>query len=226
MRSSPGKNKVIAFWLIPAKAEQELFSELIRILAAQLDAPRFEAHLTICAVPDTRLAREALGQISVPPIRLQVLRLHVSNRFTKTLFVRFRRKRALDDLNASLRRTAQLPAGAVRDPHVSLLYKKMPMAAKRELASTIHLPLDEVAFDSMKARGAWSRPNCSAISCRVGSANRAPSLGRLQAIVPTCNLRSANEDKNFWPARRGDNKANRNLCKDRWRARGAVRRRS
>jgi hypothetical protein len=151
MRSSPGKNKVIAFWLIPAKAEQELFSELIRILAAQLDAPRFEAHLTICAVPDTRLAREALGQISVPPIRLQVLRLHVSNRFTKTLFVRFRRKRALDDLNASLRRTAQLPAGAVRDPHVSLLYKKMPMAAKRELASTIHLPLDEVAFDSMKA---------------------------------------------------------------------------
>jgi hypothetical protein len=36
------------------------------------------------------------------------------------------------------------------EPHASLLYKKLPVAAKKELASTIRLPFREVAFDAIK----------------------------------------------------------------------------
>jgi hypothetical protein len=145
------KKIAIAYWLIPARPQRDLFAEMIRILAAEMAAPRFEAHLTICVGPDGTHARNVLKKISAAPIRLQVEGVHASARFTKTLFVRFRRNRALDDLNAKVRRAVKVPAGTLRDPHVSLLYKRMPMEAKRELASAIRLPFREVIFDSIKA---------------------------------------------------------------------------
>ena len=40
---------------------------------------------------------------------------------------------------------------SVRDPHLSLLYKKLPDSTKKQLASTIKLPFREVVFDSIKA---------------------------------------------------------------------------
>jgi hypothetical protein len=141
---------VTAYWLVPARPERDLFWQLIRILAKQMQAPRFEPHLTICVAPGTAMARQALKKISAAPIHLQVVGLDCSNRFTKTLFVRFRRSRALDDLNKKMRRAAKIPAGVLRDPHVSLLYKSMPLSAKKELASAIRLPFREVIFDSIK----------------------------------------------------------------------------
>ena len=50
-----------------------------------------------------------------------------------------------------LRSAAKIPREPLRDPHVSLLYKNLPMSAKRELASAIRLPFKEVIFDSVKA---------------------------------------------------------------------------
>ena len=125
--------------------------ELIRILAAELDAVPFEPHLSICVAPNTETVRYVLKQVSVSPIRLRIKGVSFSNLFTKTLFVRFDRNAALDELNAKLRRAAKVPNEVLRDPHVSLLYKRMPMSAKRELASTIRLPFKEVVFDSIKA---------------------------------------------------------------------------
>jgi 2'-5' RNA ligase len=151
MARAQKKKSAIAFWLIPAKPERELLAEIIRILAAELDAPRFESHLTICVVPDTRNARESLRQISAEPIRLRVRNVFYANKFTKTLFVRFEKSGPLEKLNALVRRMAKLPRARLRDPHVSLLYKRMPMSAKSDLASTIRLPFVEVTFDSLKA---------------------------------------------------------------------------
>jgi hypothetical protein len=39
----------------------------------------------------------------------------------------------------------------LRDPHISLLYKKMPASTRRELAAAIKLPFREVMFDCIKA---------------------------------------------------------------------------
>src|SRR6266542_3735225 len=37
------------------------------------------------------------------------------------------------------------------EPHLSLLYKKMPAIARRELAYSIKVPFSEVIFDALKA---------------------------------------------------------------------------
>jgi hypothetical protein len=145
------KNKtVLAFWLVPARPERDLFAELIRILAVELKAPRFEPHLTICSGPDTKTMRGALKTITAYAVRLRVRGLAAGEEYTKSLFIRFRATSTLDDLNRQLRRAAKLPTRAIPDPHVSLLYMNMPLSSGKELARTIHLPFREVTFDSIK----------------------------------------------------------------------------
>jgi 2'-5' RNA ligase len=145
------RKRVTVYWLIPAEPERELFREIIRILAKQFDGPRFEPHLTLFTTAAAgQSPRNILERIDAKPIRLRVREIAFSSKFTKALFVRFVRTPALNDLNAKLRLAAKLPADVLRDPHVSLLYKKLPAAVKKELASTIRLPFREVVFDAIK----------------------------------------------------------------------------
>ncbi len=50
-----------------------------------------------------------------------------------------------------LGRAAKSPTKAPSDPHVSLLYKKLPRATKKELAAVMKLPFRTVVFDSIAA---------------------------------------------------------------------------
>ena len=146
------KKTAIVYWLTPAEPKRELFSTIIRILAKQLDAARFEPHLTILAAPpDRQPPGKILRRINVSPIRLKVRDISSSSKFAKTLFVRFKPNDALKKLVVDLARVTKSRAKAVHDPHVSLLYKKIPTAAKKDLASTIKLPFREVVFDSIQA---------------------------------------------------------------------------
>jgi 2'-5' RNA ligase len=146
------KSNAIVYWLVPAKPERELFRELIRILAKQFEAPRFEPHLTLIAIADDgRAPREILRQIHAPPIHLGVRGIGSSSRFTKTLFVRFEASKSLGKLVVDLERELRKRTKSVRDPHVSLLYKKLPRRVKKELVPTIKLPFEEVTFDFIQA---------------------------------------------------------------------------
>ena len=145
------KKVMVAYWLTLARPERDMFVELIRILAAELDGVAFEPHLSICVAPNTKTVRDALKQVSVSPIHLRIKGVSFSNAFTKTLFVRFERNAALDELNTKLRCAAKVSKEVLRDPHVSLLYKRLPMAAKKELVSTLRLPFKEVTFNAIKA---------------------------------------------------------------------------
>jgi cyclic phosphodiesterase-like protein len=141
------KKHVIAYWLIPAKPESELFASIIRILAKAFDAPLFEPHLTICAGPDQQTAAKTLRRIKKGPIRLRCRDIAVSSKFTKTLFVRFKSNPSVRNLCARLcGRPKALP-----DLHLSLIYKKLPAKTKRDLVATIKLPLRAVTFDRLKA---------------------------------------------------------------------------
>ena len=143
---------VVAYWLIPAEPERELFAEIIRILAKQFDAPRFEPHVTLFAVsPDRQSAAKVLHQISASPIRLRIRDVSYSTKFTETLFLRFKSNKALQKLVVDLARVMKSRPRAVCAPHISFLYKKLPTATKKVLAATIKLPFREVVFDSIKA---------------------------------------------------------------------------
>ena len=144
------KKIATVYWLLPAKPERELFSNVIRILRKEFRAPNFEPHLTLLVTGRDR-AKDILQQIRARPIRLTVRGVAFSETFTKTLFVRFRSSPQLRKLVVDLGRAASTRAKAPSDPHISLLYKKTSRAAKKELARVMRLPLRSVRFDSIVA---------------------------------------------------------------------------
>lgn len=146
------KRTVIVYWLFPARDKRELFCDIVRILYKQFDAPNFHPHLTVFATKEDRQSpRKILNQMRSAPVRLRVRGVGFSSQFRKTLFVRFVPSKPLDKLVVDLARATKSRAKLVRDPHLSLLYKNIPVAIKKELARTIKLPFREVNFDSIAA---------------------------------------------------------------------------
>lgn len=143
------KKAILVYWLVPAQPARELFRELIRILAKEFDAPRFEPHLTIFAEPPNPQS-DVLRHLKAKPVRLQMRGISYSAQFTKTLFVRLKSNKSLERLVADLGHVAKKPIKLQVDPHISLLYKKLPPSVKRQLAATIKLPFKQVIFDSIK----------------------------------------------------------------------------
>ncbi len=126
-------------WLIPAQPSYTSLSLFIADLARRFDAPVFEPHLTLGS-----LTGESLGRIKIPrrPITLKVIGVFTSEVFTKTLFVRFAGTRALEGLRSSF--------GMEKDgydPHLSLLYCKLPEGEPQRLATSLRLAQGEVVFD-------------------------------------------------------------------------------
>ena len=80
-----------------------------------------------------------------------MLKVRQSGEFIKTLFVRFALERKLRQLNEMIRDAAQDSSDYRLNPHLSLLYKKMSILARSQLAQSIKLPFLEVTFDSIKA---------------------------------------------------------------------------
>jgi 2'-5' RNA ligase len=148
---TPEKN-VIVYWLTPAKAERDLFCDIIQILGKQFAAPDFDPHLTLLTTTEDGPSPKAvLQKIEAAPIRLPVQAVDFSSEFRKTLFVALRPNRSLQDLVADLGRATQSRAQRLADPHVSLVYKTLAPDVLKELAGTIKLPFGEVTFNSISA---------------------------------------------------------------------------
>jgi 2'-5' RNA ligase len=146
------KKTATVYWLLPAKPERDLFCEIVRILRKEFRAPNFEPHLTLFSTRKlSESPKKVLKQISMQPVRLTTRGAGFSSEFTKTLFVRFKSSDALRKLVVDCSRAAKSRAKAPSDPHVSLLYKKLPRSAKKQLAAVMKLPFRSVVFDSIAA---------------------------------------------------------------------------
>ena len=145
---------VIAYWLIPAEPARSFFQRTINDLASRYDAPLFGPHVTIhVGLKRAAAAESALleaGRIC-KVINLKALESGHSSEFIKTLFVRFALNTELRQLNEIIRNAAQNSFPYELQPHLSLLYKKMPAVARHELADSIKVPFSEVAFDALQA---------------------------------------------------------------------------
>jgi hypothetical protein len=131
----------IILWLTPAEAACTFFCDTIRRLALDHDAPLFEPHLTLGPGDPSQLRA-----ISAAPITLPIIGLDYSDRFTKTLFVRFELTTPLVQLRRSLGMEA-----AGYDPHLSLLYQRLSDSTKRQLATTLTPPFSTVTFNAIAA---------------------------------------------------------------------------
>jgi hypothetical protein len=147
------KNSAIAYWLIPAEPARSFFERTIVDLARRHNAPLFEPHMTIYVGSDRVEAEEVIAK-AISRCRLvqtKVLKVCQSGEFIKTLFVQFALDRKLEQLNELIRDAAQDSSDYQLKPHLSLLYKKMSVPARRQLAHSITLPFSEVTFESIKA---------------------------------------------------------------------------
>lgn len=148
------RRTVIAYWLIPAEPAHSFFQEVINDLAHRYDAPAFEPHVTIHV--GANRADEADSAISQAPgvcelVKLKALEIDHSRQFIKTLFVQFALNKELQQLNEMIGNAAQNSSHYELKPHLSLLYKKIPAASRRELADSIKVPFSEVIFDALKS---------------------------------------------------------------------------
>jgi 2'-5' RNA ligase len=147
------KKTAIAYWLIPAEAARSFFERTIVDLARRYNAPVFEPHMTIHVGSDRVEAEEAIAKAvrGCRFVQAKVLKVCQSGEFIKTLFVQMAMDRKLQQLNKLIRDAAQDSSAYQLNPHLSLLYKKMPVLARRQLVESIKLPFSEVTFESIKA---------------------------------------------------------------------------
>ncbi len=131
---------------MPAAPAQEYFRRIIQRLASDYGAPDFEPHLTLgVGVDNLHEMNAVLAALTSSALELYPAGLAFTAKFTKTLFVRFQSTPALRRLRDSLGFAAEEEF----DPHVSLLYHRLPEEEQARLASTMHLPFDGVSFDSV-----------------------------------------------------------------------------
>jgi hypothetical protein len=154
---------VIAYWLIPTEPARSFFQGLINDLAR-----RYKPHMTIYVGSKPVEADEVIAKAAsgCRLVQAKVLKVCQSGEFIKTLFVQFALDIKLEQLNEIIRDAAQDSSDYQLNPHLSLLYKKMSILARRELADSIKVPFSEVTFESMKAircvSPTWSRADVEA----------------------------------------------------------------
>jgi 2'-5' RNA ligase len=144
----------IAYWLIPTELTRGFLEKLIADLARRYDAPVFEPHVTLYVGSDrAEVADQILSQAAIgyEPIPLEVLDVRHSGLFTKTLFLQLVLNAKLQRLSELLRQRSLPSCPYNLNPHISLLYRRMSLAARRELARSIKFPFSRVGFDSIKA---------------------------------------------------------------------------
>jgi hypothetical protein len=142
----------IAYWLLPEEAAREVFLREIRMLAEQFGAPLFEPHVTVFIAPEnSRAPFEVLRELQPVNIELTIHSIRCSEQFTKTLFVQFGTVTALQRLGDAIWKASGARDHYVIDPHLSLLYAKLPIETKQSLADKVRLPFHQVRFTSICA---------------------------------------------------------------------------
>ena len=148
------RQTVIAYWLIPSEPAHSFFQRIINDLARRLDAPVFEPHVTVHVGADQAdAAAKALEKAASESelVRLTPLRIDQSDEFIKTLFVQFAMTAELGKINSVIRHAANDSSQYELKPHLSLLYKNLAAATRRELAASINVPFSAVTFNAIKA---------------------------------------------------------------------------
>jgi len=143
-----------SFWLLPSEPLATRLRGLIAELAAAHDAVAFEPHVTLyCGASDDATTRAALDRISAQfgPAQLVFARLEASEEYAKTLFIRFEESAAARDMSETARRLCANASDYMLNPHLSLIYKRMPEARKRQIMASLELPRGGYVFDRVRA---------------------------------------------------------------------------
>jgi hypothetical protein len=146
------KSYVIAYWLLPETAARDVLSHEIAELAKQFSAPLFEPHVTVFVAPENTVSpKQVVRKIGDIDLELTIRGIQSSKQFTRTLFLPFGSSDELQQLADVIWRASGAPVRYLVDPHLSLLYAKLPEETKQTLAEEIRLPFRKIRFISICA---------------------------------------------------------------------------
>jgi 2'-5' RNA ligase len=143
-----------SFWLVPAEPLNGQLRAIIQQLAEKHDAIDFEPHVTLSSGPSdddltqtiARWIAKLFSRIELVPVKLG----HTSA-FAKTLFVQFQDSAAARQMSDVIKTRNAQCANYVLNPHMSLVYKTMPVAARAEICRGLDVPNKTYVFDRLRA---------------------------------------------------------------------------
>lgn len=147
-------NELASYWLTAAEPDRTHWSEVVRSLATQFDAPLFEPHVTLYSGPlhSTDQPDEIIRAVAeeFSEIVLNATGIGHTEQFTKTLFIEFAMNEALAKLSGELKRRSAQPDDYELKPHMSLIYARLAPDIIQRLATELPMP-SQVRFDTVKA---------------------------------------------------------------------------
>lgn len=145
----------VAIWLVPREPERQILQNLIDGLASRFSAPSFVPHVTVYSCRRSSQHKELAVAAALagrcPPLTLRPQGLACSARLTRACFVRLAYDETLQWLRTSLQE--ELPNRSADEfaPHLSLLYKLLPLADRVKLGEETSLPVRGILFDQIWA---------------------------------------------------------------------------
>jgi 2'-5' RNA ligase len=142
-----------SLWLVPCEPQRSALRSTIQRLAVRLDAIEFEPHVTVFCGPSTDAeAGAVVDRIAkrFAPIELIADHLDHTQRYTKTLFLRFRPSVVLRQIFEMAAEGYTRQSNYALDPHLSLLYKKLPEAQQQKVCETLDVPMGNYWFDRIR----------------------------------------------------------------------------
>jgi 2'-5' RNA ligase len=152
-QKATAKMKNFSVWLIPAQKDFEYFGSVINKMAREQGVPAFRPHVTIFVGQIDSLKKiEQILKTSAnfpKPLSLQANGLDVTEAKFKTLFITLGNNEQLATLSSEIGKSA-LKNDYQFKPHLSLLYKDMPLNEKKALQKKIDLKVSTITFDKIE----------------------------------------------------------------------------
>ena len=132
-----------AFWLILEKSDQRLIQGIINDFGKRFEAPSFLPHITVYGLVNTKL--EYLSTIAeeissnFKPFKVKLLNLAYSDEIWKTLYINIKLDKNLNTIYHHLQKNLRMINDYKFEPHLSLIYKKIPLNEKKEIISNFEL---------------------------------------------------------------------------------------
>ena len=128
---------MISIWLTPAKEDSAYLQEIVNELASEYQAPVFSPHCTLYSPTDLeaneldKILEKAGGKVSSLYVTMDKLD-HTTN-IWKTVFIELEKSLELSNLQHSLVSLIPDPKPYEFLPHISLIYKEIPIELKEKI---------------------------------------------------------------------------------------------
>lgn len=141
-------------FLTPAEADFRHLDGLIRELCAEYGGDPFEPHVTLYSGElhdlDALVIAVSAAVREVRPFGLDIRRVDCREEYFKSLFIEFADNRIPLDIGERLRRGLGIESPSELFPHLSLLYRDMPLRRKQALARRVVPNRSAIQFDRVK----------------------------------------------------------------------------